>query len=74
MHLHISAMCVFVCRCSDVLPEIRSICMEELGVWMKLYNSVFLNDSYLKYTGWMMNDKVHRSRDKQSHSRHIWKN
>uniref|UniRef100_A0A3B4YMX9 Cohesin subunit SA n=1 Tax=Seriola lalandi dorsalis TaxID=1841481 RepID=A0A3B4YMX9_SERLL len=41
----------------DVLPEIRSICVEELGLWMKLYSSVFLNDSYLKYMGWMMNDK-----------------
>lgn len=48
---------VFLKRYRDVLPEIRSICMEELGVWMKLYDSVFLNDSYLKYTGWMMNDK-----------------
>lgn len=44
--------------CSDVLPEIRSLCMEELGVWMKLYSSAFLNDSYLKYMGWMMHDKV----------------
>lgn len=43
---------------SDVLPEIRSICMEELGLWMKLCSSAFLNDSYLKYIGWMMHDKV----------------
>lgn len=42
----------------DVIPEIRAICMEELMVWMKLYSSVFLNDSYLKYVGWMMHDKV----------------
>lgn len=27
-------------------------------MWMKLYGSVFLNDSYLKYVGWMMHDKV----------------
>ncbi len=27
-------------------------------MWMKLYSSVFLNDSYLKYVGWMMHDKV----------------
>lgn len=25
---------------------------------MKLYSSTFLNDSYLKYVGWMMYDKV----------------
>uniref|UniRef100_UPI0037E7FB19 cohesin subunit SA-2 n=1 Tax=Semicossyphus pulcher TaxID=241346 RepID=UPI0037E7FB19 len=49
---------VFLKRYRDVLPEIRSICMEELGLWMKLYSSVFLNDSYLKYVGWMMHDKV----------------
>lgn len=42
----------------DVLPEIRSLCAEELGLWMKLYSSEFLSDTYLKYMGWMMNDKV----------------
>lgn len=49
---------VFLKRYRDVLPEIRSICMEELGLWMKLYSSAFLNDSYLKYIGWMMHDKI----------------
>ncbi|KAF7652393.1 hypothetical protein LDENG_00097680 [Lucifuga dentata] len=49
---------VFLKRYRDVLPEIRSVCMEELGLWMKLYSSAFLNDSYLKYTGWMMHDKI----------------
>ncbi|XP_028992474.1 cohesin subunit SA-2 [Betta splendens] len=49
---------VFLRRYRDVLPEIRSLCVEELGLWMKLHSSVFLNDTYLKYMGWMMNDKV----------------
>uniref|UniRef100_A0A3Q3X503 Cohesin subunit SA n=1 Tax=Mola mola TaxID=94237 RepID=A0A3Q3X503_MOLML len=49
---------VFLKRYCDVLPEIRSLCMEELGLWMKLYSSAFLNDSYLKYMGWMMHDKI----------------
>ncbi|XP_069563047.1 cohesin subunit SA-2 [Brachyistius frenatus] len=49
---------VFLKRYRDVLPEIRSLCMEELGLWMKLYSSAFLNDSYLKYVGWMMHDKI----------------
>uniref|UniRef100_A0A3P9I962 Cohesin subunit SA n=1 Tax=Oryzias latipes TaxID=8090 RepID=A0A3P9I962_ORYLA len=49
---------VFLKRYRDVLPEIRSICMEELGLWMKLYSSLFLTDSYLKYIGWMMYDKT----------------
>uniref|UniRef100_A0A8C6WHK0 Cohesin subunit SA n=1 Tax=Neogobius melanostomus TaxID=47308 RepID=A0A8C6WHK0_9GOBI len=48
---------VFLKRYRDVLPEIRSICMEELAAWMKNYNTVFLNDNYLKYMGWMMHDK-----------------
>lgn len=38
--------------------------MEELGLWMKLYSSLFLNDSYLKYIGWMMYDKVSTSAQK----------
>ncbi|XP_035030601.2 cohesin subunit SA-2 isoform X1 [Hippoglossus stenolepis] len=49
---------VFLKRYRDVLPEIRSICVEELGLWMKLYSSEFLNDTYLKYMGWMMYDKT----------------
>ncbi|KAI4886085.1 hypothetical protein NFI96_030137, partial [Prochilodus magdalenae] len=48
---------VFLKRYRDVIPEIRAICMEELTVWMKLYSPVFLNDTYLKYIGWMMHDK-----------------
>uniref|UniRef100_H3C8Q5 Cohesin subunit SA n=1 Tax=Tetraodon nigroviridis TaxID=99883 RepID=H3C8Q5_TETNG len=49
---------IFLKRYRDVLPEVRSICMEELGLWMKLYSSAFLNDGYLKYLGWLMYDKV----------------
>ncbi|KAG5852757.1 hypothetical protein ANANG_G00065950 [Anguilla anguilla] len=48
---------VFLKRYRDVIPEIRAICMEELGIWMRLYSPVFLNDSYLKYLGWMLHDK-----------------
>lgn len=43
---------------SDSIAEIRAICIEEIGVWMKLYSDAFLNDSYLKYVGWTMHDKV----------------
>ncbi|XP_056145578.1 cohesin subunit SA-2 [Lampris incognitus] len=49
---------VFLKRYRDVFPEIRAMCVEELGVWMKRYSSEFLTDSYLKYLGWMMFDKV----------------
>uniref|UniRef100_A0A3B5LUA2 SCD domain-containing protein n=1 Tax=Xiphophorus couchianus TaxID=32473 RepID=A0A3B5LUA2_9TELE len=41
----------------DSIAEIRAICIEEIGVWMKLYSDAFLNDSYLKYVGWTMHDK-----------------
>lgn len=42
----------------DTLPEIRSICMSEIGVWMKKFHQNFLDDSYLKYIGWTLHDKV----------------
>ncbi|KAK6485407.1 cohesin subunit SA-2 isoform X2 [Huso huso] len=48
---------VFLMRYRDVTPEIRANCMEEIGIWMKMYSPFFLNDSYLKYVGWMLNDK-----------------
>ena len=45
-------------RGRDVVPEIRAICMEELGTWMRSYAASFLTDSYLKYIGWTLHDKV----------------
>uniref|UniRef100_A0AAY4ARJ6 Cohesin subunit SA n=1 Tax=Denticeps clupeoides TaxID=299321 RepID=A0AAY4ARJ6_9TELE len=48
---------VFVHRYRDAIAEIRAICIEEIGVWMKMYSDAFLNDSYLKYVGWTMHDK-----------------
>ncbi|XP_069502525.1 cohesin subunit SA-3 [Ambystoma mexicanum] len=48
---------VFVHRYRDAIPEIRAVCMEEMGVWMKNYSYSFLNDGYLKYIGWTLNDK-----------------
>ncbi|KAM7182219.1 cohesin subunit SA-2-like isoform 2-T3 [Macrochelys suwanniensis] len=47
----------FLQRYRDVIPEIRAICIEEIGSWMKMYPDTFLNDSYLKYIGWMLYDK-----------------
>merc|ERR1719245_221776 len=49
---------VFVHRYRDTLPEIRSICMQEIGTWMKKFHQNFLDDSYLKYIGWTLHDKV----------------
>ncbi|XP_077199485.1 cohesin subunit SA-2-like isoform X2 [Paroedura picta] len=48
---------IFLQRYRDVIPEIRAICIEEMGSWMKIYPNAFLNDSYLKYIGWMLYDK-----------------
>lgn len=48
----------FLVFASDAIAEIRAICIEEIGMWMKLYSDAFLNDSYLKYVGWTMHDKV----------------
>eukprot|EP00066_Takifugu_rubripes_P019952 XP_011609218.1 PREDICTED: cohesin subunit SA-1-like isoform X2 [Takifugu rubripes] len=48
---------VFVHRYRDQLPEIRAICIEELGIWLKLDPEHFLNDKCLKYLGWTLHDK-----------------
>ncbi|KAK4832432.1 hypothetical protein QYF61_023156, partial [Mycteria americana] len=47
----------FLNRYRDVIPEIRATCIEEIGSWIKTYPDAFLNDSYLKYIGWMLYDK-----------------
>lgn len=49
---------VFVHRYRDTLPEIRAIAMSEIGVWMQKFHANFLDDSYLKYIGWTLHDKV----------------
>lgn len=48
---------VFVHRYRDVVPEIRAICIAELGVWMDRFPQHFLDDSHLKYVGWMLFDE-----------------
>lgn len=49
---------VFVHRYRDQLSEIRAICIEELGIWIKLDPEYFLTDKCLKYLGWTLHDKV----------------
>uniref|UniRef100_A0A8C8RTA1 Cohesin subunit SA n=1 Tax=Pelusios castaneus TaxID=367368 RepID=A0A8C8RTA1_9SAUR len=49
---------VFVHRYRDMVPEIRAICIEEMGNWMQNYSVSFLTDGYLKYIGWTLHDKV----------------
>ncbi|KAG8586674.1 hypothetical protein GDO81_005448 [Engystomops pustulosus] len=52
----------FLQRYRDVVSEIRALCIEEIGVWMKMYPHMYLNDSYLKHVGWMLHDKVQEVR------------
>ncbi|KAJ8337818.1 hypothetical protein SKAU_G00367840 [Synaphobranchus kaupii] len=48
---------VFVHRYRDRVPEIRAVCIQEMGAWLKESPSTFLNDGYLKYLGWTLHDK-----------------
>jgi len=45
----------------DSQAEIRAICTTEIGVWMKNYPGMFLDDSYLKYIGWTLYDRVYKN-------------
>ena len=49
---------VFVFRYRDVVPDIRSISIHELGLWIVKLPSLYLEDSYLKYLGWTLYDRV----------------
>ncbi|CAI9107978.1 OLC1v1007477C1 [Oldenlandia corymbosa var. corymbosa] len=48
---------LFVHRYRDTDPDIRMSCIQSLGVWILSYPSLFLQDLYLKYLGWTLNDK-----------------
>ncbi|XP_036403583.1 cohesin subunit SA-1 [Megalops cyprinoides] len=48
---------VFVHRYRDRVPEIRAVCMEELGLWLRQHPGAFLTDGHLKYLGWTLHDK-----------------
>ncbi|KAI8577651.1 hypothetical protein K450DRAFT_251103 [Umbelopsis ramanniana AG] len=48
---------VFVHRCRDVEAIIRTECIKHLGEWMEQYPSYFLDNNYLRYIGWLLNDK-----------------
>ena len=48
---------VFVHRYRDVCADIRSVCIQELGEWMRRCPAKFLDDTFLKYIGWTLYDK-----------------
>ncbi|XP_066922254.1 cohesin subunit SA-2-like isoform X2 [Clytia hemisphaerica] len=49
---------IFMHRYRDIRPEIRKICIAEMGQWMNKYSQYFLDENYLKYFGWTLYDKV----------------
>lgn len=48
---------LFMHRYRDVDPDIRMACIRAIGSWIVSYPSLFLQDLYLKYIGWTLNDK-----------------
>lgn len=54
----IDSRSIFVHRYRDITPEIRAACIKALGSWIVSYSSYFLEDHYLKYLGWMLNDRA----------------
>ncbi len=53
---------VTIHRYRDVCADIRCVCITEIGEWMKRCPNKFLDDTFLKYIGWTLHDKVHECR------------
>ena len=49
---------VFLQRYRDVCEEIRVCCLSALGRCITTHRSHWLQDTYLKYAGWMLNDSA----------------
>lgn len=49
---------IVIHRYRDVAPEIRMLVLAELAEWINSYREKFLDDKYLKYLGWSLNDAV----------------
>lgn len=49
---------VFIHRYRDICSDIRCVCINEIGEWMKKCPTKFLDDTFLKYIGWTLYDKV----------------
>ncbi|KAI8989288.1 hypothetical protein BDB01DRAFT_848468 [Pilobolus umbonatus] len=47
---------IFVHRSRDVESIIRKECLQELCVWMQVYPDFFIDNRYLRYFGWALND------------------
>jgi cohesin complex subunit SA-1/2 len=49
---------VFIHRYRDICSDIRCVCINEIGEWMKKCPTKFLDDTFLKYIGWTLYDRV----------------
>lgn len=54
---------IFVHRYRDTLADIRMECITYFGWWIVEYPSLFLDNNYLKYIGWMLSDDDARVRN-----------
>ncbi|ETV98124.1 hypothetical protein H310_08868 [Aphanomyces invadans] len=53
---------VIVHRYRDTMPELRIESVQTLGLWIETLPGEFLVDNYLKFLGWMLNDKSSKVR------------
>lgn len=66
---------IFALRYRDVVSDIRVICVRELTQWLILYPEFYLKNEYLKYIGWLLNDRVIRTnqhRPQKSDTKLLW--
>ncbi|OBZ86050.1 Cohesin subunit SA-1 [Choanephora cucurbitarum] len=47
---------IFIHRSRDVESVIRTECIRELCIWMQNFQSFFVDNAYLRYFGWSLND------------------
>lgn len=53
---------LYLHRYRDVDPYIRAVCVKHLAEWIIIYPKKFLDNSYLRYIGWILSDKVAEAR------------
>jgi len=53
---------VFVFRYRDSCPAVRELSVTALGEWATREPETYMRDSYVKYVGWMLSDKVSQVR------------
>ena len=59
---------VFLHRYRDAAAQVRKVCIESLGVYIKELPDNFLENQWLKYLGWMLSDKDAHVRRSAAHA------